>query len=103
MTDSLTERFTHYAVAMSRRRSLRLLGGAGLAATLAAPAATNARKGGKNARDRCRKYGAQCRAAIAEICAPLPDPACEAVFDVCCEHFARCRMSAGVQCVLENE
>jgi hypothetical protein len=95
------------ATVVSRRRSLRLLGGAGLAGAITAPTVAGAGKGGKKGKkgkNRCRQLGEQCRRGVAEICQSQGDPAaCEEQHAPCCAHFVRCRVSAGVECVIFND
>jgi hypothetical protein len=94
----------HDVVSVSRRGSLCLWGGAGLSGIFAAAAAADARKSGKKGKDRCRQLGEQCRRGVAEICGDDLDPQpCLKAHVPCCEHFARCRVSAGVECVIFND
>jgi hypothetical protein len=94
---------TRRAGAVSRRGSLRLLGGAALAGVLAAPAAVSARKGGKNGQKRCKRQRGQCLAFVDEFCQPKADPsACKAQFSPCCEPFARCKAGQGIECLVEK-
>jgi hypothetical protein len=89
--------------AVSRRGSFRLLGRAGLAGAVAAAshAAGKAGKNRKKGATRCRQLGEQCRRGVVEICQGRLDPvACQEFHAPCCEHFARCRVSAGVVCAI---
>jgi hypothetical protein len=91
----------HAAGAVSRRGSLRLLGGAGLAGAFAAPEIANAGKSRKKARKQCKQQKAQCLAAFREFCEPKAEPqSCEEGFFPCCEHFARCNAGAGIECII---
>ena len=90
----------HAASVVSRRGSLRLLGGAALAGALAAPELAGAGKGkSKKSPKQCKRQGGQCRAYVAETCAQLEDPQeCLEVYTPCCEHFERCNAGAGLRC-----
>jgi hypothetical protein len=105
MRKTAIDTLTRYAAgAMSRRGSLRLLGGAGLASVLATPVAARPGKGRKNARRRCTRQKAQCLAFFKAYCAPLEEPqACEASWVPCCESFAACRAGAGIACIFNAE
>jgi hypothetical protein len=72
--------------ATSRRASILGFGGAALAAALAAPKATRARKKkGKSPKVRCGKSRSQCRASMTLQCElNNPDP------EVCIEYFVPC-------------
>jgi hypothetical protein len=92
---------TRQAVAISRRASLRLLGGAAAGGALAAPAAARARKGAKQAKKRCEQQEAQCSAAVTAYCGKLIEPAaCESVYLPCCPRFTECNVEAGIACIL---
>lgn len=94
----------HAAGVVSRRGSLRLLGGAALAGALAAPELTSAGKGKvkKQANKQCKKQGGQCRAFVLETCAQVEDrQACEEAYAPCCKHFERCDAGAGLRCFSE--
>lgn len=76
----------HAAVAISRRRSLRTLGGAALAAAMANPAASEAKKKvrkdcQKKEKQRCNKDAAACRNTLLATCGGTPD--CVAL-QACC-------------------
>jgi hypothetical protein len=101
MNDNIFDNFSrHAAAAVSRRRSLRLLGGAGLASAFAAPAVARTGKAGKKRKYRCKQLGERCRSAVAEGC---NSQGCLDAVLPCCEHFARCRVSAGAVCISVNE
>jgi hypothetical protein len=104
MRDSAFESVARHA-AMSRRRSLRLLSGAGLAGVLAAPTDAGAGKARKNARRQCRNHAAQCRAGIETYCEiDVPDdPTCPEPLIPCCEHFAQCRSDLGIECLITGQ
>jgi hypothetical protein len=90
----------HAATAVSRRGSLCALAAAALAGTFAAPATTSAGKAGKKRKTRCGPLGERCRRAVAEGC---NSQGCLDAVLPCCEHFARCRVSAGGVCISVNE
>jgi hypothetical protein len=89
-----------------RRGALRWLGGIALAGGCVAPATGAAgkersdttRKGGK--KERCKREGNVCQTVITEYCAgDEEEQACREQFFPCCEHFARCRFGAGIECL----
>jgi hypothetical protein len=89
--------------AVSRRGTIRALGGAAMAAGLAAPTVIRAGEAGKNGRKRCKRQRGQCLAFFAEFCEPKDDPAgCLEEVRPCCEHFARCNAGAGIECLFET-
>jgi hypothetical protein len=92
------------AGALSRRGSLRTLGGAALIAGLAAPAAARAGKPGKNGRKRCQRQRGQCLAWNTSFCEAIPGglEACIAALRPCCEPFARCNAGEGIACLVEK-
>lgn len=97
--DTMTRR-----AAVSRRGSLRVLGGAALTGVLAAPTVASAGKTGKTSRGRCQKQRGPCLAAIEDRCASNIDPvACEAALTPCCAHFARCNAGVGLLCLFNIE
>jgi hypothetical protein len=100
VNDNAFDAVTRRAAAVSRRRSLRLLGGAGLVSALAAPAAASAAKARKKARNICQKQRKQCRAGFERHCEGLPS--CLERSLPCCEHFAQCRVEAGVLCLMNG-
>jgi hypothetical protein len=107
MTDGNVHRPILNAAALSHRRSLRLLGGSGLTGVFAAPTVSGAGKGGKKRKkraNRCPRLGEQCRRGVVEICRDHLDPqACQEQHAPCCADFARCRVGAGVECVIAND
>lgn len=99
MNASRFDAVTRQAAVVSRRGSLRVWGGAAVAGALAAPVAANAGKSGKNARKRCQKQREQCLAFVVEACESESSPqACEALYNPCCGHFARCEAGQGLAC-----
>jgi hypothetical protein len=93
---------TRHARAVSRRGSLRSLGGVALATTLAAPAHAQARKASKKkkAKQQCKRQKPRCVAAITAYCATLLDPPfCESVYLPCCEEFTGCNVESGITCI----
>lgn len=90
---------TRRAASMSRRGSLRALGGAALTGFLAAPVAAGAGNTGRKAQRRCRRQREQCRTVFADLCEGAPT--CEAAFAPCCEHFSRCDAGKGITCVYQ--
>jgi hypothetical protein len=106
MNSNAFDAITRHAGVHSRRGSLRALGGAALATTLAAPANARARKGGKkkNANKQCKKQKAQCVAVVTAFCAKTGDPAlCESVYLPCCKHFTGCSVEAGITCIIQAD
>lgn len=92
------------AAAVSRRGSLRVLGGAALTSAFAAPTVAVAGKAGKKARKRCKRQRGQCLASIEKFCQPKADPnACESLFTPCCEHFAACSAAKGIECLFTED
>ena len=105
MDSNTFDRATRRA-ALSRRGSLRALGGAVAAAALAAP--MTAAAGGGNARKavrkRCASQRGQCQAGVVRACIGTIDPAvCEASLTPCCDHFARCDAETGVACLFRAD
>ena len=93
---------TRQVAAVSRRTSLRLLGGAALTGAVAAPATAIAKNAGTKTQQRCKRQRGQCLAFAAEFCQPKGDPnACEAQFGPCCEPFARCNAGQGIECLFD--
>lgn len=86
--------------AMSRRGSLRALGGAAMTGVLAAPMAASAGKAGRKAPKRCQRQRGQCLAFVKEFCAPkeLPE-VCQGFLSPCCADFASCRAGEGIACL----
>jgi hypothetical protein len=97
------------AAEVSRRASLRILGGAPLAAALMEPSAVDAKttvkkkvkkKAKKKAQQRCLAQDGQCHALFAEACASSPDPIdCEAKNGLCCEFLGSCDAASFLSCV----
>ena len=97
MNDNIIAALARQATAVSRRGSLRALGGAALAGTLAAPTVARAGKSGKKSGKRCQKQREQCREVFAERC--QGSQVCEEAFAPCCEQFAQCRAEAALRCI----
>ena len=83
--------------AVSRRGSLRVLGGTALAGALAAPVAVSAGKAGKKAKKRCQTQRLQCRNHYEQYCEG--QASCEEATFQCCEHLARCDAGAFLACL----
>jgi hypothetical protein len=101
MNENVYETATRRAAgAVSRRGSLRTLGGA-LAAVVAAPSLIQAKKGGKNdgnaANRRCKRQVAGCRKVVLELCGDEED-VCQAVL-ACCPTLGACNATAFFACV----
>jgi hypothetical protein len=91
----------HAGNAVSRRGSLRLLGGATLTGAIAAAGTAGAKKGPQQNQERCRKQGQECREFFAEFCAGTVDPEnCKELVLPCCKHFARCQTGKGLACII---
>jgi hypothetical protein len=105
MRDSAFYAVTRHAAPVSRRGSLRLLGGAGLTGVFARSTNADAGRKHKDAGRRYGKHAAQCRAGVERFCsANVPDnPACPESTLPCCEHFARGRADLGVECLSTGE
>ena len=103
MNTTTFDTLARQAGAVSRRGSLRTLGGAALAGVLAAPAVAGAGKGGKNGQKRCMRQRGQCLAFAEAFCQPKADPsACKAQFSPCCAPFAQCKAGLGIECLFEK-
>jgi hypothetical protein len=107
------------ATGVSRRASLRILGGAPLAAALMGPSIVGAKKSGKKgkqgkkgkkgkkkaqqkAQQQCRAQVEQCRAYLTGACGSSPDPGdCEARNSPCCEHLGSCDAAGFFSCLTE--
>jgi type IV secretory pathway VirD2 relaxase len=90
----------HAAEGVSRRTSLLTLGGAALAATVAKPDVSEAKKKKgqdckKKAKQRCANDAAACRAQIPAACAD--DPNCTGLATFCCE---ACSGNGFITCLL---
>jgi hypothetical protein len=93
------------AEGISRRSSLRTLGGAALAATMASPdvgAAKKKKKNGDKGKDkekkRCSKDAAACKDTIQPLCDPA-DPATCLIIQNCCEE---CSANGFLECLILN-
>jgi hypothetical protein len=94
------EAMARHAASLSRRGSLRVLGGAALTGAIAAPTAAVAGKAGNKAQKRCKRQLGQCLASVEAFCEPQQLPAvCEAFLNPCCEHFSRCEAGQGIACL----
>ena len=106
--DSFTRQATE---AISRRRSLMVLGSAGAAvAALASPAITTARKGRKRRKRKkktgnrqCQQQTAQCEAVFEEGCveAECEPEQLDALLE-CCELLETCEIAAYLDCLFEE-
>jgi len=107
--EALTRRATEV---VSRRGSLRTLGGAALAAGLLTPISTQAKDGKKN--DKCKKQVSRCKQGLADLCdavflpgemiAPEATSAaseCLAAFDQCCQFLSDCSVAEAFACAVE--
>jgi hypothetical protein len=102
---------------VSRRASLRILGGAPLAAALMGSSIAGAKKSGKKgkqgkkkankkaqqkAQQQCLAQVGQCRAYLTGACGSSPDPGgCEARNSPCCEHLGSCDAAGFFSCLTE--
>ena len=90
------------SAALSRRASLLILGGVGLAA-LAHTAPARAGKVGNTAKKRCNRQIGQCAESVGSFCdriAGSVEPAvCEALFLPCCQSFQGCQARAAYDCM----
>ena len=104
----------HATAGVSRRASLRLLGGAPLAAALMGTMTVGAKTSGKKIRRKAKKKAqqkaqqhclaqvGQCRAFFAGRC-ESPDPSeCEARIGPCCEFLGGCDTASFLSCLLET-
>ena len=94
----------HTAVSVSGRRSLIALGGAALAASLASPAHTTAKRGGKG-KNRCKPQVAKCREGVADLCLLTygQDAAeCVELYADCCRFLQNCETAKAFACVAEK-
>jgi hypothetical protein len=101
---------------VSRRASLRILGGAPLAAALMGSSIAGAKKSGKKGKQskkdkkkarqktqqHCLAQVGQCRAYLTGACGSSPDPGdCEARNSPCCEHLGSCDAAGFFSCLTE--
>ena len=109
-TDALEAFVRHASAIVSRRTSLRILGGAPLAAALMGPMTVGAKTSGKKIRRKARKKAqqhclaqvGQCGAFFAGRC-ESPDPSeCEARIATCCEFLGSCDTASFLSCLLET-
>ncbi|MGH2614319.1 MAG: hypothetical protein ACRDJC_03690 [Thermomicrobiales bacterium] len=100
--DAITRRA---ADVVSRRSSLRAMGGAALVAAAAAPTVTRAGKAGKRAKKKCKRQGRQCREAIPLVCAvylPNNDPEqCAEFLNPCCDFLEKCQAAQYFTCFID--
>jgi hypothetical protein len=102
----------HAAAGVSRRASIRVLGGAPLAAALMGSSIVEAKKSGRQGKKRARKKGkpkaqqkclaqvGECRAYFTGACGSSPDPgACEARNGPCCEFLGSCDAAGFFSCL----
>ncbi len=98
------------AAGVSRRASLRILGGTPLVAALTGPSIVGAKrsankvkkKAKKKAQQQCLAQVEQCRAFFADAC-ESPDPSeCEARIGPCCEFLGSCDTTSFLSCLLET-
>lgn len=111
MSTTAFDAFVRQAAAgISRRSSLRILGGAPLAAALTGSSIVGAKKSDKKRKKKAKKKAqqpclaqvGQCRAFFAGTCASSPDPGdCEARNGPCCEFFGSCDAAAFFSCLVE--
>lgn len=96
------------AAEVSRRASLRILGGAPLAAALMGSSAVDAKttvkkkvkkKAKKKAQQLCLAQVGQCRAYLTDLCGSARDPGdCEARNGPCCEFLGNCDAAGLFSC-----
>ena len=115
MSTNAFDAFVRQAAAgVSRRASLRILGGAPLAAALMGPSIVGAKKSGKQGKKKAKKKAqqkpqqqclaqvGQCRAYFTGACGSSPDPgACEARNGPCCEFLGSCDAAGFFSCLAE--
>jgi hypothetical protein len=110
MRTDASDAFDRHAVGVSRRTSLRILGGAPLATALMGPMTVGAktsgkkirRKAKKKAQQRCLAQVGQCGAFFVGRC-ESPDPGeCEARIARCCEFLGSCDTASFLSCLLET-
>jgi hypothetical protein len=115
MRDSMFDAVSRSAgEAVTRRSSLLTLGGAALAAVLAAPVVGVAGKSNKNknkdkqqkqkvqkqARKLCQKQVGECKAFLAESCEA--GASCAVVIEVCCPLLGSCQNGAFWTCLVDG-
>jgi hypothetical protein len=93
----ITQRAT---ASISRRNSLIAFGGTAFLASAFSPGSVHAGKAGKKAKKRCKKQRAQCVASIERFCEGEPAEQCVEPRVPCCDFFAKCAVSAGLQCLV---
>jgi len=107
MDDRTFEALTRRAAeVVSRRGSLRTLGGAALAAGLLTPISTQAKGGKKN--DKCKKQVSRCKQGLADLCDVVFPPKeafstseCFEAFADCCEFLSDCGTAQAFACAVE--
>jgi hypothetical protein len=91
--------------ALTRRGSLMTLGVAGLAASLAGPAVSKAKKGGKKGKDKCKKQVGACSTGLADLCEVVfgadDVEACLDLFGPCCDFLKGCNTAQALACAVE--
>ena len=97
--DTLTRRATDV---VSRRNTFLTLGGAALAAAIAMPAQTSAKKG----KDRCKSQVDKCRTGAADLCESAYAgefvTQCIERYTPCCEFLKDCKAAEALECVVEK-
>jgi hypothetical protein len=114
MSTNAFDAFVRHAAGVSRRTSLRILGGAPLTAALMGPMTVGAKTSGKKIRRKAKKKAqqkaqqhclaqvGQCHAYFAGRC-ESPDPSeCEARIATCCEFLGSCDTASFLSCLLET-
>jgi hypothetical protein len=94
MNPRVFDAVTLRAAVGSRRRTLLLLGGAGIAATFGRPTIAPA---AKKAKKKCNKEKNQCRQAVQERCGE--NQSCLDSFLQCCD---TCKVGQGVICAISQ-
>jgi hypothetical protein len=85
---------------VSRRGSLRVLGGAALAGAIAAPAATEAGKSGTKARKLCQRQKSGCEEVVRAQCGD--NATCVNATLPCCALLAECKGREATECFLSG-
>jgi hypothetical protein len=107
MSEPSFDDFTrHAAEVLSRRGTLRTLGSAAVVAGLMSPVLTEAKKGGKGKKDKCKKQVGRCKESLAKACETLFGlenvAECVDLFDECCEPLGSCNVAAGADCLVQR-
>jgi hypothetical protein len=100
MNNEGLEALTRMVAAQDRRRSLKTMSVAALAAVGLAPRMAAAKsKAGKAAKKRCKKQVSPCQVAFNEVCeSSMGSDECRSAVAECCAFLGSCNAGAAMEC-----